>query len=440
MRLFGTARVNGLGHLEIGGCDSVDLAERYGTPLYVMDEELIRSQCRKFKTSFKAAGIETEVIYAAKAFLTVGMAGLIREEGLALDVVSGGELYTALMAHFPAAGIFMHGNNKTRAEIEMAIKAGVGRIVVDNATELSLIEQVARLLARPVSVLIRINPGIEAGAHEYIQTARSSSKFGISIASGELRKIVQQAAASSWVRFAGLHCHIGSQIARGEPFYQALDTLLSVGDKLSRELDVQVRELNLGGGFGVYYCRGDQPLDLASILARLLRFAQEKARSLGMVCPKLQIEPGRAIVANAGTTLYRVGSVKDTPGGARYVFVDGGMSDNIRTALYGARYEAALANRLAENNRVECIVSGKCCESADILVKNAALPLPRPGDLLAVSSTGAYNYSMASNYNGMLKPPVVLVKEGHSTLLVNRETYRDMLRTDTGFCLIGVKL
>ena len=430
MKLFGTMEINEEGHLVIGKCDTVDLAEEYGTPLYIMDEQLIRDRCRLFRENFKSEDIKTEVIYASKAFLTLAMCRLIEEEGLSLDVVSGGELYTALKAGFLAHRIHMHGNNKSREELVMAIEAGVGRIIVDNRYELDLIEDICKSLDKRACILLRLNPGIEADTHDYIKTTKNDSKFGESIYDENIFHIINRIIKSPYIDLKGFHSHIGSQIFQEETYYELINIMLDFAKKASQVCGIRVEELNLGGGFGVYYAKGDKPFKLEVFLKNILEKVKNKSGSLGIDIPKLMIEPGRTIVANAGTTLYRVGTVKKTYGGKNYVFIDGGMNDNPRTSLYDAQYEAALANRMDEEGQNVYTITGKCCESGDIIVKNVSLPNPRVGDIVAVSTTGAYNYSMSSNYNRLPRPAVVFVKDGKSRCVVKRETYEDIIRND----------
>ncbi len=430
MKLFGTMKINEIGHLEIGKCDSIDLIKEYGTPLYVMDEELIRDNCKLFKTYFKCDDIETEVIYASKAFITMSMCKLIEEEGLSLDVVSGGELYTALTTGFPVQRIFMHGNNKTREELIMAIESGVGRIVIDNINELNLIEDICESMDRKAQVLLRVNPGIEAHTHEYIKTTKNSSKFGVSIFDKETIHILTKIKESRFAKFMGLHCHIGSQILQEQSFYETINIMFDFIKIITDNCGLTVKELNLGGGFGIYYSKDDTPINLKSLLGNMLDIIRTKINELGIPSPKTMLEPGRAIVANAGTTLYLVGSTKKTYSGKHYVFVDGSMNDNMRTALYDAKYEAAIANRM--NDKISDIytITGRCCESGDMIVKDVSLPHPEIGDIIAVSTTGAYNYSMSGNYNRLPKPPVVFVKDGGSRCIVRKETYEDIIRND----------
>lgn len=430
MRRLGTMRVNDMGNLEIGGCDAVNLARKYGTPLYVMDQTTIEESCRNYMRTFSHPKIETEVIYASKAFLTKAMVRLIQREGLSLDVVSGGELYTAMQVEFPAEKIYFHGNNKTVDELIMALNYGVRRIVIDNETEIDMLEYLCSELDRSVEVLIRLNPGIEAHTHEYIQTANNDSKFGISIHSEHICEVVQRLVDSYFIDLKGFHYHIGSQILDSESFTKAIDTMMDFLEKTREECGYTTLELNLGGGFGIYYSESDTPLDVGGTMKQIFATVLSKSKALNFPIPKLLIEPGRAIVGNAGTTLYKVGGIKETYGGRTFVFVDGGMADNPRTALYDSIYEAALANKMPLEPSVKYTVAGKCCESGDILIRDILLPKAERDDILAIASTGAYNYSMASNYNRLRKPAVVFVKDGQSQLVVKRETYEDLLRND----------
>jgi len=430
MKLFGSAIVNELGHLEIGGCSTTDLVKQYGTPLYVMDEAHIRQQCQLFNKSFSSERIKTEVLYASKAFLTIAMCKLIKEENLSLDVVSGGELYTALKANFPVEKIYFHGNNKTNSELEMAVKNNVGTIIVDNLNEANLLASICQSYDKQMNVLLRVNPGIEAHTHEYISTTKNDSKFGESIFSEDTFNIIKSIDDSQYLNFRGFHSHIGSQIFEAESFYRQVAIMMTYLKTVKRNVDVETHELNLGGGFGIYYVEGDTPIDLKTFLQELLERVENDAVGLNIPIPKVLIEPGRAIVGNSGVTLYTVGSTKTTFGQKKYVFVDGSMADNIRTALYDAKYEAALANRMNDCCEEVYTVTGKCCESGDILVKSALLPIPNKDDILTVFSTGAYNYSMSSNYNHLTRPAVVFVKDGFARIVVKRQTYEDLIRND----------
>ncbi len=430
MRLFGTMEINNKGHLEIGGCVYSNLVKEYQTPLYVLDELLVRENCREFKNNFTLEGIETEVIYASKAFLNMAICKLINEEQLSIDVVSGGELYTAIKSGFPAGKIYMHGNNKTEYELKMALEAGVGTIIVDNINELELLEYLCESLDKKIDVLLRVNPGIEAHTHEYIQTSKNDSKFGESIFSSNIYNFIRKFQLSSRVSLKGFHCHIGSQIFEENFFHQGTLVMIDFIKKVNDECGFVTEKLNLGGGFGVYYSNEDEPINLESCLKSMIQLIKDKISEIGVKLPKVMIEPGRAIVANAGITLYEVGGIKNTYGGRKYIFVDGGMTDNPRTALYGAKYDAVVANKMNEENKNLYTVAGKCCESGDILVKDIKLPIVEIGDIIGVMSTGAYNYSMSSNYNRIPRPPVVFVKNGEARLTVKRETYEDIIRND----------
>ncbi|WP_028987297.1 diaminopimelate decarboxylase [Thermicanus aegyptius] len=425
MILHGTSRINQWGHLEIGGCDTVYLAEKYGTPLIVYDEALIRERCRSFIQVLERAGVRYHVAYACKAFCTLAIVQLIDEEGLGLDVVSGGELYTALHAGFPPERIHFHGNNKSKEELEMAVDANIGAVVVDNFHEIDLLESILTFKRKRMNVLLRITPGIHASTHRYIQTGQEDSKFGFDLASGQVEMALDRVLSSQKFHFMGIHMHLGSQIFGEEGFIAAIDKIIQFIEKNESILPINV--LNLGGGFGIRYVSEDDPKPLETVLGETVLHVKRSFASRKWPLPELWFEPGRSIVGEAGTTLYRVGSLKRVPGIRNYLAVDGGMSDNLRPALYQAKYEAMLANRANEKNEEEYAVAGKLCESGDILILNARLPHAHSGDLLAVSSTGAYGYSMANNYNRMPRPAVLFVKEGREKLVVRRERYEDLL-------------
>jgi len=428
MKLCGTQEIREK-ELYIGGIGVGALARTFGTPLYIMDEEAIRMEMRRFQAAFTHETLETEVLYASKAFLTRAMVRLLKEEGLSMDVVSGGELYTALLEDFPREKIYFHGNNKSMEELSYALEEGVGTLVVDHEEELQRLCGLLKGTSRKQRVLLRVNPGIEAHTHEYISTTKNDSKFGLSIYDEETLVLLQRMSQEPNIDFQGIHCHIGSQIFEEDSFQKAASTMV---DFMRKALDqgVSMKVLNLGGGFGVHYVEGDAPLSYEAFFPRLLAAIWAKAQEVGLGKLRVLIEPGRSLVATAGITLYEVGSTKKTYGGRQYVFVDGSMADHLRTALYDADYEAVLANRMGEAKVEAYRVTGKACESGDILVKNAWLPKPKPGDLLAVLSTGAYHYSMAMNYNRFRKPPVVFVKDGEAKLVVKRETYADLTRND----------
>ncbi|TGE34282.1 diaminopimelate decarboxylase [Desulfosporosinus sp. Sb-LF] len=430
MKLHGTQRVNEQGHLEIGGCDTVELAKQFGTPLYIMDEAHMRDICRQYYRSFVEDLENAEVIYASKAFSTLAMCRIIDSEGLGLDVVSGGELYTALQADFPVARIYFHGNNKSREELTMAIKAGVGRIVVDNFYEMSVLNDLAQELNLRVDILLRVTPGIEAHTHEYIQTGQIDSKFGFTLPDGTADRAFDLALSYSNLVVKGIHAHIGSQIFELDSFRHEVQIMINYMADINGRTDFLLQELNLGGGFGIYYATGDDPAQISDYAKTVEDALEDACRKRNFPRPKIIVEPGRSIVGTAGTTLYTIGSIKEIPGVRKYVAVDGGMADNPRPALYQARYEAVLANQAVEETTETVSVTGKCCESGDMLIWDIELPKAKAGDLLAVSCTGAYNYSMSSNYNRLTRPGVVLVEEGYADVIVKRETHSDLLRND----------
>ncbi|MBE7030884.1 MAG: diaminopimelate decarboxylase [Ruminococcaceae bacterium] len=424
-------KINERNHLEIGGCDTVELAEQYGTPLYVMDEERIRANARRYRNAVEEFyGGNGLVLYASKALCTAALYRIIDEEGLGADVVSGGELYTALKADFDPKKIYFHGNNKTRAELEMAVDAGVGRIVVDNAYELAMLDEISASRGTVSEILFRLKPGVEAHTHEFISTGQIDSKFGAALETNEAFHLVEQACACKHIRLIGIHCHIGSQIFDLEPFKLAADVMLEFAREIKEKLGVVIKELNLGGGFGIQYTAEDKPLPYHQYMMAVSEVVKTSCAEKGLEFPFILMEPGRSIVGDAGITLYTVGAVKEIPNIRKYASVDGGMGDNPRYLLYEAQYDGVLANRA--NAPVDDVVTvcGKCCESGDILIRDANLPAMVPGDILAVMSTGAYNYSMSSNYNRIPRPPVVLVKNGTSRVIVKRETYEQVMQND----------
>lgn len=419
------------GHLTIGGCDTVALVAKYGTPAYVMDEENIRQNCRQFKASideyYDGNGL---VLYASKAFSCKEIYRVVASEGLGADVVSGGELYTALKADFPADRIYFHGNNKTREELVMALDAGVHRIVVDNLTELAVLDKLAKEKGKVVDILFRIKPGIDAHTHAFIRTGQIDSKFGLALENGEAMEAVREALSFQNVNLAGLHCHIGSQIHEIEPFELAAEVMLTFIKKIFDETGFLVKELNLGGGFGIKYTDEDRPQKYTAYMQRVSTVVKKKAAQFGLPVPFVLIEPGRSIVAPAGITLYTVGAVKEIAGVRNYVSIDGGMVDNPRYALYKSSYEVMVANRAADPKDYVATIAGRCCESGDLIQENARIQKPAPGDIVAVLATGAYNYSMASNYNRIPRPPVVFVKDGESRVVVKRESFEDLVQND----------
>jgi len=425
-----TMRVNDRGHLEAGGCDLTELARRFKTPLYVLDEAVVRDNCRAYLAGMRDYPGTAEIHYAGKAFLTAAMCRILEQEGIGLDVVSGGELYTALQAGFPAAAISLNGNNKAAGELDYALAAGVGRIIVDNAYELELLNAAARSRDMSADILLRIAPGVEAHTHSHIQTGQLDSKFGLTTAAGQAFTVCRQALALSNIRLRGLHCHLGSQIFSPEPYAAAVGTLLELARQLKAETGWSMEELNVGGGLGIKYADSDVPPSIAEYTARLSRTVREEAERRRLALPVLLLEPGRSIVGPAGLTLYTAGAIKEIPGVRKYVAVDGGMGDNLRPALYDAKYECLSANKAGAAPAETVTVAGRYCESGDILVRDAVLPAIEPGDILAVLNTGAYHYSMASNYNRVGRPAMVLVNRGIAEIILRRESYADLVRCD----------
>ncbi|MBO8159945.1 diaminopimelate decarboxylase [Thermosyntropha sp.] len=429
MYLTGTMKINEAGHLEVGGIDVVDLVKEFKTPLWVIDEEGFRQNCRIFNDVFAQYG-DSLVIYASKSLSCLALVKIVAEEGLGLDVVSGGEIYTALRAGFPMERVYFHGNNKSIEELHMAVETGVGRIVVDNFYELNLLNDVCSKLGQKQDIMLRITPGIEAHTHEYIKTGQIDSKFGFTLPDGQALEGVKAALKSEWLNLKGLHCHIGSQIFEMDSFKHAAAVMMDFYGEIKRELGFEFDELDVGGGFGIFYYKGDEPRHPGEWAEAVMLTVKEKAFEQGIKMPKIIVEPGRAISGPVGITLYTVGSYKEVKGIRKYIAVDGGMGDNPRPALYGSKYTAIIANKADKKPEEKVSIAGKCCESGDMLIWDAELPKTEPGDILAVFATGAYNYSMSSNYNRLPRPAMVLVNKGKVDIIVKRETYEDLLRND----------
>ncbi len=429
MKYRDTLKINEQGHLAIGGADCVALAEKYGTPLYVMDEEHIRTVCRGYKKLLDTRYANSRILYASKAFAALAVYGIVHSEGLGADVVSGGELYTALKGGMPAEEIYFHGNNKSRDELEFAVKENVHAVVVDSYYEIETLSEIASKLGKTQKALVRVNPGIDAHTHRFIQTTRTDSKFGFSIADGSALATIKKVCATKNLRFIGLHCHIGSQIFEQKPFELAVEKMTDFISALNKE-NISVEELDLGGGYGVTYTDDDKPLEPHQYVSIIIDKLDECVKHKKIAPPKLILEPGRSIVGEAGITLYTVGAIKEIQDVKKYIAVDGGMFENPRFALYQSKYAAVLANRAAEKATEKVTVAGKCCESGDILIEDIMLPKAKSGDLLAVFTTGAYNYSMASNYNRNPVPPVVLVNNGESDYIVKPQSYEDIISRD----------
>ena len=423
--------VNDAGHLEISGCDTVRLAEQYGTPLYVMSEDEIRDTCRRYVASFaKNYGGNGKPIYASKAFSCKEIYRIVLSEGLDVEVVSGGELYTALQAGVPGQQIHFQGNNKTMGELTMAVENNIGDIVVDNLSELEKLETVAAAHNVTASISFRIKPGIDAHTHEFIRTGQVDSKFGLDLASGEALEALRRAKDLPHISVKGLHCHIGSQILEKTPFVHAAEVMLQFFAKIRDELGMTLETLNLGGGFGIHYTEQDDAIPYEDYMEDVSAMVHKTCQDLGLTLPHIYIEPGRSIVGEAGITLYTVGNIKVIPDVRSYVAIDGGMFDNPRYALYQSAYTCLVANKADKPADYVATIAGKCCESGDLIQEHTPIQKPEEGDILAVLSTGAYNYSMASNYNRNLKPAVVMVSKGESRIVVKGETYEDLVRND----------
>lgn len=422
-----TSKMNKEGHLEIGGVDTVKLAKKYGTPLFILDEEALRTNCRQYMQSL-ASYSNFKVIYANKALSVLGVLKIISSEGLGMDVASGGELYTALKAGCSAEDIYFHGNNKTKDEIIFGLKSKAGAFVVDNFDELSLLTELSTKMKAKANVLFRVNPGVDTHTHAFIKTGATDSKFGI--AKDSIVDAVKMTVESKFLTYRGLHSHIGSQIFDKNPYIAEIDVLLRLFLLIKKKLKINSFELNIGGGIGIAYMEKDTPVDIHNFVSKITNSIKEKCRHLDILPPKIVLEPGRSIIGNAVATLYEVGTVKEIKGLKKYAVVDGGMNDNPRYILYGAKYEALLANKAKLKPNETYTIAGRACESGDILIKDVDLPEVEKGDLIAVACTGAYNYSMASNYNKFLKPALVSVKNGKSELLIKREKYEDLVRNE----------
>ncbi len=432
--LLGTQRVNAHGHLEIGGCDTVQLAAEFGTPLYVLDEAALRANCRAYSAAFASRYPRTEVYYASKALLTCAVARIIAQEGLFIDVASYGELYVALEAGFPAARIALHGNNKSRVELEFAVQSRIKHIILDNFYELELLGQIVQEAGVEVEVLVRAAPGVDPKTHRLIRTGQADTKFGFNIADGSALRAVKCVLATPGLRFRGIHCHVGSQILDSDTHTQAAEIMTRLMQSIVTETGATVEELNIGGGLGVRYLSSQEPPSYDAFAERIVTALRAALAAAGLPYPILAQEPGRALVGETGTTLYTVGAMKTVPvdegGGTRtYAAIDGGMSDNPRPQLYEAVYECLLANHADQPADATITIAGKHCET-DILIWNTRIAAPQTGDILAVQTTGAYNHGMASNYNRFLRPAMVTVANGEADLIVEREVPEDLIRKE----------
>ena len=422
--------VNDKGHLEVGQIDVVDLAKQYGTPLYVYDVARIRENSRVFVETFKKLNVSAQVAYASKAFSSIAMLQLVKEEGLSLDVVSEGELYTAIKAGFPVEKIHMHGNNKSRADLQMAVDYKIGCIIIDNFYEIELLADILQQSKQEMDVLFRVTPGIESETHQYIMTGNEDSKFGFNLQNDQLDEAFKLVNKYDRIKLKGLHSHIGSQIFNSKSFVLAVDMLFDKIKQWKETTNFVPEVMNFGGGFGIRYTKEDEPLPNDQHVTKIVQAVQQATSDLSIPMPEIWIEPGRSIVGDAGISLYTIGSMKDIPDVRKYVAVDGGMADNIRPALYEAKYEAVVANKANLPTEEVVSIAGKCCESGDMLIWDLPLPHVTQGDILAMFSTGAYGYAMASNYNRLQKPAVVFVENGHAQLVVQRETLDDIVKND----------
>lgn len=421
------------GHLLFAKMDTVKLAEKYGTPLYLYDVEKIRKNARSFKNSFDQLGVRGKVAYASKAFSCIAITEIMDEEGLYLDVVSKGELHTALAANFPAERIHFHGNNKSYAELKMAIENQIGCIVIDNFHEIQLIESILDKTEQTVKVLLRVSPGIDVDTHKYIRTGNEDSKFGFNMRDQQIDKAFQYLLEKTNIRVKGIHFHIGSQLFDVDQYIASLNVVLEKIADWHRDFQYIPSVLNVGGGFAIKYTANEERREANYYLEPITKLIKEKLGMIGLPLPEIWIEPGRSIVGDAGITLYEIGSIKDIPKVRKYVSVDGGMTDNIRPALYKANYQGVIANKANQKPTEKVTIAGKCCESGDILIDQISLAKVEAKDIFALFSTGAYGYSMASNYNRLPRPATVFIEDEKDDLVIRRETYQDLLKNDLSY-------
>lgn len=423
--------VNAAGHLSFAGFDTVELAQKYATPLYLLDENKIREKCRIYQSAMKTSFGENALpLYAGKALCIKDIYRIMREEGMGIDVVSSGEIFTAVRGGFPMERAYFHGNNKTDADISYAMDNGIGYFVCDNEEELLVIEREAAARGIIQKILIRVAPGIDPHTHKAISTGSVDSKFGAAIETGQAMALISTAIDQAHVSLEGIHCHIGSQIFETQPFIDAADIMVSFAVSVRNELNYTLREINLGGGMGVPYLEEHEQIDYAANIAEIACSMKECCRRNDFPMPRVRMEPGRSIVADAGMTLYTVGTLKSIPGFRNYVSIDGGMPDNPRYALYQSPYTVVMANRMNDECDTVCTVAGRCCESGDLIQEGVAIPKPHRGDILAVLTTGAYNYAMASNYNRIPRPAMVVLRDGEDKLILRRETFEDLIRNE----------
>ena len=422
--------INAAGHFTVAGHDATLLAREYGTPLYVLDEDKMRAMCRRYTECAAKYFKKAKILFASKALSFKGVYQIADSEGLYSDTVSAGEIYTALSAGFPAEKIYFHGNNKTREDIEYAVTSGVGFFIADNAPELDTIDEVCAARGTTANVVLRVTPGIDPHTHVKISTGKVDSKFGSAIETGQALEIVKYALSKKNLSLKGIHCHVGSQSFDPQPFLDAADIMMRFIAEVKNALGVTLSVLNLGGGFGVRYVPEQQNLDIDYMLREISVRVKNNCTAFGLEEPELNFEPGRSIVAAAGVTLYTVGNIKTIPGYKSYISIDGGMADNPRYALYQSPYYCLLANKAAEDMNFTADIAGRCCESGDLIQEHVSIQTPEKGDILAVCVTGAYNYSMASNYNRLPRPALVIVNRDGARLGVRRESFEDLVRND----------
>ncbi len=427
-----TAEINGQGYLCIGGCDVVDLARRFGTPLYLFDEFTLRHKCREFKAEFTKRYPDTLVIYASKAFLNKALALILKDEDLGLDVVSGGELSIAHSVNFPLAKVYFHGNNKTLEELELALNWGIGRVVVDNFYELELLNGLAKGKGISQDILLRLTPGVDPHTHEYTTTGTLDSKFGFPLPTRQAEEAVRRALSAPNLNLLGFHFHLGSPIFETKPYELAMELVLRFAGEIKEKFGFQLSEFSIGGGFAAQYTLDSKVPAIADYAQAITGKLNSLTSLLELGRPRLIIEPGRAIVGQAGVALYKVGAIKEIPGVRKYVCLDGGISDNIRPALYGAKYEALIASKALEAEEELVTIAGKLCESGDILIRDTNLASVSPDDIIAIPVCGAYSIPMWSNYNALPRPAIVVVDQGEARLIRRRESYQDLMSLDMG--------
>ncbi len=418
------------GHLNFAGMDTVQLAKKYKTPLYLMDEDKIRAKCRAFKNAVDRYFDSADILYASKAAAFVKMYEIVCEENLCVDVVSGGELYTAIRAGFPTEKIYFHGNNKSIDEIEYAIESGIGHFIVDNLFELDYVNKISGDKNKKQKILLRITPNIDPHTFEAVSTGKIDSKFGFAIETGQAQEALEKALQCEYIEVSGYHCHIGSQVFEHNLFSDSAKIMFEFSAQMKNIFGYEAGVMNLGGGFGIRYVEEDVEVDIDSCIREVSKTVKDECSKHNLAVPRILFEPGRSIVGDSGITLYTVGNIKVIPEYKKYVAVDGGMSDNPRYALYQSPYTAVIANKADKERDFLCTIAGKCCESGDLIQEDVMLQTPEFGDILAVFSTGAYNYSMASNYNKIPRPPIVMIKDGKDYVAVKRESYEDIIKNE----------